>query len=158
MRLGLVVILLLASLRPAAAAERPAAIPDSQTEIDVAFWKSVEGSKDRSELQAYLNRFPNGIFAELARLRLARLQPPSIEILPAPAPAPQPPAQKAPVATSLPPINPQPPQQLQPPPARPAPVAPAPVTVVRPPAPPLSPASPGPQAAPPVQTGPLPSD
>jgi hypothetical protein len=163
MRLGLVVILLLASLRPAAAAERPAAIPDSQTEIDVAFWKSVEGSKDRSELQAYLNRFPNGIFAELARLRLARLQPPSIEILPAPAPAPQPPAQKAPVATSPPPINPQPPQQLppqqlQPPPARPAPVAPAPVTVVRPPAPPLSPASPGPQTAPPVQTGPLPSD
>jgi hypothetical protein len=159
MRLGLVLILLLASLRPAAAAERPAAIPDSQTEIDVAFWKSVEGSKDRSELQAYLNRFPNGIFAELARLRLARLQPPSIEILPAPAPAPQPPAQKAPVATSPPPINPQPPQPLQPqlqPPARPAPVAP--VTVVRPLAPPLSPASSGPQTAPPVQTGPLPSD
>src|SRR5215471_10911652 len=90
MRPGLVLILLLASLLPASAAERPAAIPDSQTEIDVAFWRSVENTRDRSELQAYLNRFPNGIFAELARLRLARMHPPSIEILPGPEPPPAP--------------------------------------------------------------------
>jgi hypothetical protein len=166
MRSGLVLILLLASLLPASAAERPAAIPDSQTEIDVAFWKSVENTKDRSELQAYLNRFPNGIFAELARLRLARMHPPSIEILPGPEPLPAPnsppPAPRPPVATTPPPLNPQPappqPAPPQPPPARPPPVAPTPVTVVRPPAPPAPPAPPGPQTAPPVQPGPLPSD
>src|SRR6516165_5123210 len=118
MRPGLVLILLLASLLPGGAAERAAAVSDSQTEIDVAFWKSVENTKDRSELEAYLNRFPNGIFAELARLRLARMHPPSIEILPgpepAPGPAPQPPVQRPPVATT-----PSPPPQPQPAPVRP---------------------------------------
>jgi hypothetical protein len=105
MRLGLVLISLLALLLPAGAAER--AIPDNQTEIDVAFWKSVENTKDRSELEAYLNRFPNGIFAELARLRLARMHPPSIAILPGPepGPAPQPPVQRRPPVATTPPAN-----------------------------------------------------
>jgi uncharacterized caspase-like protein len=41
-------------------------------QIDVALWNDV---KDRSagEIQTYLNRFPNGIFAETARARLAAL-------------------------------------------------------------------------------------
>ena len=44
--------------------------PAADTEVDVTFWKSVESTKDRGELQAYINKFPNGIFAELARTRL----------------------------------------------------------------------------------------
>src|SRR5579864_3680368 len=151
MRLGLVLILLLASLPPVGAAERPAAISDNQTEIDVAFWKSVENTKDRGELEAYLNRFPNGIFAELARLRLARMHPPSIEILPGPGPtpAPQPPVQRPPGAVTLPPTNPQPPQ-LQPP-ARPAPVVTNPPPINPPPAPP----QPAPQQPPPARPAPV---
>jgi hypothetical protein len=161
MRLGVIVILLLEALLPAGAAERPTAITDNQTETDVAFWKSVEGSQNRSEFQAYLNRFPNGIFAELARLRLARMRTPSIEILPPPDAAPQPPVQRPPAATI--PFNSPPPQPPPPPPpqVRPPPVAPTPVTTRPPPTQSGSPAPPppsGPQTAPRVQPGPLPSD
>src|ERR1700724_2331944 len=94
MRHSLVFSLLILSLLPAAAAERPAAVSDSETEIDVTFWKSVEGRQDRNVRWAYLRRFPNGVFAELARAGQARLQATWIQILPGPEPAPQPQVQK----------------------------------------------------------------
>jgi hypothetical protein len=40
---------------------------------EIAFWESVRDSKDPVELRAYLDRYPNGAFAPLARSRLARL-------------------------------------------------------------------------------------
>jgi Caspase domain len=71
--------------RPLPEPPRPAA----DTEVDVTFWKSVENSKERADLQAYLNKFPNGIFAELARACLTRM----------PEPGPSPPAPKPPTPT-----------------------------------------------------------
>jgi hypothetical protein len=40
---------------------------------EIAFWESVRNSKSTAELQAYLDRWPNGVFAPLARNRLAAL-------------------------------------------------------------------------------------
>jgi len=92
--------------------------PAADTEVDVTFWKSVENTKDRGELQAYLNKFPNGIFAELARARLARM--------PAPGPAPPAPPPKPPVLATNTPVAPPPapgPSNSNPPaPAPPAPI------------------------------------
>jgi uncharacterized caspase-like protein len=50
---------------------------------EVAFWNSVKDSNTAVEFQSYLNRYPNGLFAELARARLQRLQ--STPTTPAPA-------------------------------------------------------------------------
>ena len=49
--------------------------PASSNMPEVVFWKSIEDSDDRSDFEAYLANFPNGIFADLARNRLARLAP-----------------------------------------------------------------------------------
>ena len=46
----------------------PAASVDSQA--DLLFWNSVKDRGKPDELRAYLKQFPNGRFAELARLRL----------------------------------------------------------------------------------------
>ncbi len=51
---------------------------------ELVFWESIRDSRNPAEFQAYLNAYPNGQFAELARLR-ARTEP-----VPA---APPPPAQ-----------------------------------------------------------------
>ena len=49
----------------------------SQTEnlvqLELQFWNDVKGSNDASQIQAYLDRFPNGAFFELAQSRLANL-------------------------------------------------------------------------------------
>ena len=45
--------------------------------LDALFWDSVRNSTNASDMRAYLTRFPNGVFAELARSRLARLEPSS---------------------------------------------------------------------------------
>jgi hypothetical protein len=70
------------------AASNPASLPEPPTVNnpsvppvlsnmpEVVFWKSVQNSDDRSDFDAYLANFPNGIFADLARNRLARLAPP----------------------------------------------------------------------------------
>ena len=50
--------------------------PSSQTNTaEVEFWKSIRDSEDPSDFQAYLTSFPNGFFTDLARNRLARLEP-----------------------------------------------------------------------------------
>ncbi len=51
----------------------PAAAQDKSPEI--ALWESVRDSKDPGQLRAYLQRYPEGTFAVLARGRLARLDP-----------------------------------------------------------------------------------
>jgi hypothetical protein len=78
--------------------------PAADTEVDVTFWRSVENTKERGELQAYLNKFPNGIFAELARTRLARMP---AETTPNPAPKPPVLANNA-VPSTPPPFTPNP--------------------------------------------------
>lgn len=44
--------------------------PAAPEEVELAFWKSVETSGLREEYEAYLERYPEGTFAVLARARL----------------------------------------------------------------------------------------
>jgi len=48
-----------------------AATPQQQAEI--VYWNSIRTSEDAAFFQAYLNRYPEGRFADLARLKLAGL-------------------------------------------------------------------------------------
>ncbi len=43
-------------------------------EAEITFWESVRNSQTHEELQAYLDAYPDGEFAPLARLRLKKLQ------------------------------------------------------------------------------------
>jgi hypothetical protein len=56
--------------------------PNPQVDLDALFWESVD-KKKAADLNAYLIKFPQGAFAELARNRLAELK-----VTPAPAVAP----------------------------------------------------------------------
>ncbi|HUQ26824.1 MAG TPA: hypothetical protein VM140_14255 [Burkholderiales bacterium] len=44
---------------------------------EISFWETVRDSKNAAELQAYLDQYPNGRFAALAKVRLAALQRPA---------------------------------------------------------------------------------
>ncbi|MGI9415651.1 MAG: caspase family protein [Hyphomicrobiales bacterium] len=46
---------------------------DEQT-IELTFWNSVKDSADPAVLGTYLNRYPNGVFADLARVLIAQLE------------------------------------------------------------------------------------
>jgi hypothetical protein len=65
---------------------RPAAQGDA---IELAFWDSVKDSNDPAQFQAYLDAFPDGRFAPLAKLLMARSATPAQQVAPAPAPAPR---------------------------------------------------------------------
>ncbi len=54
-------------------ATAPTGAASSQDEVEVAFWNSVQDSKQRADFEAYLRSFPSGKFAELARARLTTL-------------------------------------------------------------------------------------
>ena len=43
------------------------------TDVEITFWNSVKDSNDADSIQAYLDRYPNGEFAVLARLKLKAL-------------------------------------------------------------------------------------
>lgn len=83
-----------------------AAAQTTDSSADIAFWNSVKDSKSTAEIQAYLDKFPTGTFADLARLRLAALKT-----------APAAPAPAAPVAAPTPP----PAKTVTPPAAAPVP-------------------------------------
>jgi uncharacterized caspase-like protein len=70
--------------RPPAAPTAPAAAPRVvAADPDMLFWESVRGSRDPADLRAYLERFPQGTFAVLARNRLAQLGAPATGTAPA---------------------------------------------------------------------------
>ena len=52
-------------------AERVAALDSS---VEVAFWNSVQGTSAVVELQTYLDRYPTGAYADLARIRIEALR------------------------------------------------------------------------------------
>lgn len=53
---------------------RPAALSgDSAVAVELSFWESVKNSGDPEEFSAYLNKYPGGQFAELARIRMRAL-------------------------------------------------------------------------------------
>ena len=53
-------------------AELPALAETGQAEI--AFWNTIKDTKEASEFEAYLDAYPNGQFAALAKLRLKKLK------------------------------------------------------------------------------------
>jgi formylglycine-generating enzyme required for sulfatase activity len=109
---------------PAAAA--PAALPAAgqapDMTMELTFWNSVDDSDDKADFEAYLKRYPDGHYSDLARNRLAAIARAEAKASP-PAPPPAPPPEPSPPAPA-----PQPavPQAAAPPP-RPAPPKPAPV-------------------------------
>jgi hypothetical protein len=64
---------------PAAAPAAAAAAPAMSAAEDRVFWESVKDSRNPAELQAYLDQFPNGVYAPLARSRLATARPAGTE-------------------------------------------------------------------------------
>ena len=62
---------------PASPANVPAAPPVASArpglEAESLFWDSVRNSANSSDLRAYLSRFPDGLFVDLAKTRLAAL-------------------------------------------------------------------------------------
>jgi hypothetical protein len=56
---------------PAAPADLP---PDYDKEMEIAFWNAVKGSKSPAVLGTYLDRFPRGTFANLARVMIEQLK------------------------------------------------------------------------------------
>ena len=84
-----------AKVAAAAAATTPAAAAatassDARDTIEAAFWMSIKDDNDPSDFEAYLERYPNGHFAVLAKKRLAAMTAPKI----APAPVTPPVAQQ----------------------------------------------------------------
>jgi hypothetical protein len=51
------------------------AAPKGPDPIEMAFWDSVKDSRNPAEFRAYLDKYPNGAFAEVARLRESQLAP-----------------------------------------------------------------------------------
>lgn len=45
-----------------------------QAGLEVAFWNSIQGSKNPQLFEAYLRRYPNGTFAEIARISLQEVK------------------------------------------------------------------------------------
>lgn len=50
------------------AAAPPAAAPGDDRALDLAYWNAVQSSNDCDAVRAYLTRFPQGLFVELAKL------------------------------------------------------------------------------------------
>ncbi len=112
---------------PAALVAAPPPPPAAASDRDVVFWTSVKDSRNPALIQAYLDQFPQGTFAGLARLMIADLQRPAA----APPLAASPPAAPPPAVTAV-----------RPPPAPPPPTAPAPPAASAP-----APSTPPPQTA-----------
>ena len=64
----------------------PAPVLSSSDNVELAYWASVSGSDDVTLLQSYLAKYPEGQFAELAKLKLKVLKnKPVMAALPSPA-------------------------------------------------------------------------
>ena len=85
---------------PAPPPPAPVVTPAPQPDRDTVFWSSIQGSDNPALFEAYLQQFPAGIFAPIARARIDALRrppPPPAPVSAAPAPATPPPAAPAPV-------------------------------------------------------------
>jgi formylglycine-generating enzyme required for sulfatase activity len=91
----------------------------SVDQFEMTYWTSIKDSNHISDYEAYLQAYPKGHFAGLARARIERLRA-GTTAAPAPTPAAQPPAPAPSQAQVKPPAKPPAPK------ARPAPAAPAP--------------------------------
>jgi len=93
----------------AAAPAPPAPVVVDPQQADISYWNSIKASKKADDYRAYLEKYPNGEFVDVARLRVEQFSPPA----PTPAAAPvPPPAQPAPAEAKT----------AEPPPPLPAPL------------------------------------
>jgi uncharacterized caspase-like protein len=56
--------------------------PAQQQNLEAMFWQSIQGSDNTSLYQSYLDQYPNGIFAPIARVKVAAVQDPQVAALP----------------------------------------------------------------------------
>ena len=61
---------------PVASDVKPKSVVKSDEQL---FWESVKESQDPAEIKVYLDRYPNGVYAALAHVRLKRLSNPQME-------------------------------------------------------------------------------
>ena len=59
--------------------------PTDARSIEMMFWQSASTSEDASQLKAYLSRYPNGSFTDLAKARIASLERPTPTVATGPA-------------------------------------------------------------------------
>ena len=57
---------------------------EAETQQETVFWQSISASRNPADFEAYLEQFPNGVFARLVRNRMAELaagpaDPPTVE-------------------------------------------------------------------------------
>jgi peptidoglycan hydrolase-like protein with peptidoglycan-binding domain len=76
-------------------------LAQAPTQAEITFWTSIQNSKNAAEYEAYLQAFPNGTFAPLARLRVQQLgggggSPPPREAGPGPGGNGEPPGENEP--------------------------------------------------------------
>jgi adenylate cyclase len=64
----------LARARLASLATGPSIGSDSEVKLQISYWESVKDSDDQAMFRAYLEKYPDGHFNDLARARLAQLQ------------------------------------------------------------------------------------
>lgn len=57
---------------PAAAEAAPAAKPVANATKEQAYWDGIKDSKDAGDYQAYLSKFPDGLYADVARDKIDR--------------------------------------------------------------------------------------
>ena len=64
-----------------------AAPPPSSADKEALYWESIKDSHNPAFYRAYLEQFPTGVFAGLARAKLASITPAAPALAPTPAPA-----------------------------------------------------------------------
>lgn len=79
----------------------PLAAQPASEAAETAFWDSVKDSRDPAEVRAYLEKFPNGLFAPLAKIRLRNLEAAKSAPTTPPATTAPPPPQQADSAPAL---------------------------------------------------------
>ncbi|MBC7831314.1 MAG: SEL1-like repeat protein [Hyphomicrobium sp.] len=73
---ALLLLALLSASTPSPVRAQAAGAPAptvSATEVEVIFWNSVKDSNDAALLRTYLDRYPSGAFAPIAKLKIERL-------------------------------------------------------------------------------------
>ncbi|WP_226017118.1 hypothetical protein [Novosphingobium sp. FKTRR1] len=128
-----------------------AAQPDNasgvERQIELTLWQSIDSNNDPALYEAYLVRYPNGVFADVARLKITKLRGavPAPTAVPVPATTTAP----APVAVVPPPVQAPAPVAVpvNPVPVTPPPLPPAPPPVQVPEVPPAAASVPPPVAA-----------
>lgn len=59
--------------KPAQLSHKDSASPADNTQLEETFWRSIHNADRIAEYEEFLNKFPNGLFAGLARIKIAAL-------------------------------------------------------------------------------------